>query len=86
MTQADIKFRELLKKLQATHDNELDCRTCDEQLEAVTDMVAAGRDLKEMLPLVAAHLECCYDCHEEFDALIAVLRAEINGEIPLEED
>ena len=50
-----------------------------------TDLPAVTRDRLEMVllsaagwspPRIAAHLDRCPDCKEEFDALVAIIRAE----------
>ena len=33
------------------------------------------------LPAVEAHLRCCGDCREEYQALLCILRAEIDGQL-----
>ena len=44
-------------------------------LDEYTDMVLRGEDPEAILPQVKHHLEMCMDCQEEFEALIAALRA-----------
>jgi hypothetical protein len=42
-------------------------------------MAASGADLAVILPELVAHLEKCPDCNEEFEAILAILRAEQSG-------
>ena len=51
----------------------------DPRVEIIDDrfaeMVLDGKPAAEAMPLVQDHLDRCGDCHEEFDALLAALRA-----------
>jgi predicted anti-sigma-YlaC factor YlaD len=38
-------------------------------------MELAGKNAAQAMPLVQDHLERCDDCREEFEALLAALRA-----------
>jgi len=58
-----------------TRPDEIDCDECFEQLDRFVDMVLAGKDAAEAMPLVQDHLDRCGDCREEFEALLAALRA-----------
>ncbi len=58
---------------------ECDCETCNEQLDCLAELVAVGHDPNKLLPAVQAHLDCCADCREEFEALLCILRAEQSG-------
>ena len=70
----------LLKKMLALHESVIDCETCGEKLDCFAELVAAGNDPEKVLPAVQNHLECCRDCREVFEALIAILKAEKNGQ------
>ncbi len=71
----------LLQEILALHESDVDCECCGDQLECLAELVAAGGDAKKLLPAVQAHLECCHDCREEFEALLAILRAEQAGDL-----
>lgn len=75
----------LLKLIVDTHEEShgcLDCETCNSHFECLAEQVALGASMDEvLLPAVEAHLKCCRDCREEFNALLAVIRAEMNGDI-----
>lgn len=52
--------------------------TCDEWLDRAggyLEAMAAGRPSPEGAELVRQHLTVCPECREEFDALMAALRA-----------
>jgi len=55
--------------------DEIGCDECFEQLGQFAEMVLAGKDVAEAMPLVQDHLNRCRDCREEFEALLAALRA-----------
>jgi hypothetical protein len=57
----------------------MDCEGCGCQIDHLAELVAAGADLRELLPAVEAHLQCCHDCREEFEALVAIVRAGRSG-------
>lgn len=59
----------------------IDCEGCGCQLDHLAELVAAGADLRELLPAVEAHMRCCRDCREEFEALVAIVRANNSGQL-----
>ena len=50
--------------------------------DALAEEILAGRSAAEALPLVEAHLAACPGCRDEFDALLAALRANESAESP----
>ena len=81
-SQADQpKLVRLLEQILSYHEADIDCDTCGDQLECLAELVAVGHDPKKLLPAVQAHLDCCNDCREEFEALLCILRAEQSGEL-----
>ena len=73
----------LLEKMLALHEAEIDCDTCNAQIECLAELLTVGKSLNpsDMLPAVQNHLDCCKDCREEFNALLIILRAEQSGEL-----
>ncbi len=70
----------LIKTIFDTHaDGVIDCASCDEHLCRLAELVSSGADLCALIPEVEAHLNCCRDCKEEWDALLAIMRAEQAG-------
>ncbi|MBN1966162.1 MAG: hypothetical protein JW910_16050 [Anaerolineae bacterium] len=65
----------------SVHEDELDCEGCDAEMPHLAEIIEAGEDPKKLLPAVVAHLEICHDCREEFEALLAVIRAEHSGAV-----
>ncbi|MBL8119165.1 MAG: hypothetical protein J0L63_13980 [Anaerolineae bacterium] len=78
----DEQLRKLIDHIFDSHqDDVLDCDSCGCQLECLAEKVAGGASLREMWPEVEAHLMCCRDCREEWQALLCILRAESNGQL-----
>jgi hypothetical protein len=69
------KLQMMVRDILATQPMEIGCDTCYSQLDQFVEMILMGRDGAMELPLVAAHLELCDACHEEFEALLSALRA-----------
>lgn len=78
----DERLQHLLENIFEVHQAGcIDCDTCCEQFECLVEMVMSGANLGELLPAVEDHLRCCQDCREEFEALVAIMRAEESGQI-----
>jgi hypothetical protein len=74
-------LRKLIETIFQVHqDGDIDCETCSAQFHCLVEKVAAGANLCDLLPEVEAHLSCCPDCREEYEALLAVIRAESGGQ------
>ena len=58
---------------------DMDCNECCEQLTCIAEQVAAGAKLSDIMPSLEEHFRCWPDSREEFDALVAVIRAEQAG-------
>ena len=73
-------LRKLLDYIFSTHPgHNITCDECEREFHCLAERVAAGENLGGLLPAVEAHLECCADCREEFEGLLAVVRAEQDG-------
>lgn len=57
----------------------MDCDDFCDQLSALAERVANGEDLTRILPALEEHMSHWSDCREEFEALVAVLKAEKSG-------
>jgi hypothetical protein len=68
-------LKKLVREILATTPDEIGCEECLEQLDRFVELELAGKSAAEALPLVQNHLERCVDCREEFEALLAALRA-----------
>jgi hypothetical protein len=76
MSDSDKMLEGLLKALDSTRANELDCQQVFEIIDVYAELSARGEDVSEALPMVKHHLEMCKDCMEEYEALMRVLEAD----------
>lgn len=60
----------------------MDCNDYCEQLAELAERVASGENLNDLLPALQQHMHYWTDCREEFDALVAIIKAEQGGEQP----
>jgi hypothetical protein len=71
--------KEMLKNLvmgiYSTRTDELTCDECFEQVGLFAEMVLAGKNAAEALPLVQDHLDRCPECHKEFEILLDALKS-----------
>ncbi|WP_412068683.1 hypothetical protein [Rubrivirga sp. IMCC43871] len=82
MTLTPDVLRMLVARALATREDEMPCGECDTHVDRFAEMTLAGLDAAHALPLVEEHLKTCPVCHEEFEALVAVLRAEEKRQRP----
>jgi hypothetical protein len=68
-------FKALIGEIAATREVEIGCDECFEQLDRFVEMKLSGMDAARAIPLVEDHLQICGQCREEFEALLAALRA-----------
>ena len=71
----------LVEKIYSLHEAELDCESCDEQLDCIAELAAVGYEPSLLLPAVQKHLDCCSSCRETFRALLCILKGEQAGEL-----
>lgn len=70
--------------MDAPYDEEIvamDCNDYCEQLAELAEKVANGQKLDDLLPEWQEHMQYWTDCREEFEALVAVLKAEKAAEL-----
>ncbi len=70
--------RGLLEMVQSTDEVELSCDEVLALLAEYTEREQRGEDVHQLMPLVAAHLERCRDCLEEYQALHRILGAQLS--------
>jgi hypothetical protein len=68
------QVKRLVRAVLTTHENEIACGDCFDEVDRFVEMTLAGKDAAEAMPLVADHLQRCRDCREEYEALLHVLR------------
>lgn len=74
------QLAQMARMVAATRPDEIGCDACYEQLDRFVDLHLAGKNAAEAMPLVQDHLDRCDDCREEFEALLAALKAEADAE------
>ena len=68
-------LKQVVREVVTTRPDEIGCDECFEQMDRFAEMTLAGKSAAEAMPLVQDHLERCSSCREEFEALLAALRA-----------
>ena len=75
MTLEPETLKAMARNILTTRLDEVGCAACLERMDRFVEMKLAGKDAAKAMPLVQDHLERCRDCREEFEALMAALRA-----------
>lgn len=65
----------LVESIFATRPEEYTCGECFEHVDQFAEMVLAGKNAAEAMPLVQDHLNRCGACREEFEALLEAIQA-----------
>jgi hypothetical protein len=68
-------LRRVLPMVAGTKAVAYSCMEAFAYFDQLADMIVRGEAVPEHFALVQAHLDDCPDCREEFEALLAVLRA-----------
>ena len=64
----------LVKVVAETHEIEIACDQCFEQLDSFAEAVISGAEPSAVMPLVGDHLNKCADCRSKLEALLRALR------------
>lgn len=72
------RFRKLVECLSTLQQEsgECGCAAASAELDCLAEQAVQGVDIHTILPKVAVHLDICPDCREEYEALVAIVRAE----------
>ncbi len=76
------RFHDIMELIFSTQDEDIGCDECFRHIDRYVDMVRTGEDPAAVLPQVKRHLDQCGCCREEFEALIAILEAEMRSSSP----
>jgi hypothetical protein len=68
-------LKEMARGIMTARPDEIGCAEYFDQVDRFVEMELAGRDAAAAMPLVQDHLDRCGNCREEFEALLAALRA-----------
>ncbi|MBI5566361.1 MAG: hypothetical protein HY870_15790 [Chloroflexi bacterium] len=68
-------LKKMVGSIVNTRPDEIGCDDCFAQLDQFAELVLAGKNAAEAMPLVQDHLDRCMDCREEFEALLRAVQA-----------
>lgn len=68
-------LKEMARGIMSTRPDEIGCDECFAEMDQFVELTLAGRNAAEAMPLVQDHLSRCGNCREEYEALLAALRA-----------
>ena len=75
MTLTPDVLRTIVATALAARPDEPSCGECDAEVDRFAELSLAGLDASDALPVVEEHLRACPCCREEFEGLMAALRA-----------
>lgn len=82
IVQEDRAIRQLVRKIELTQDEEIDCTTCLELVPVYVDRELAGAGVAEQMPELHLHLAQCGDCFEEYEALRDLVALDSSSGLP----
>jgi hypothetical protein len=68
-------LKEMARGIVTARPDEIGCAECFDQMDEFVELTLAGKNAAQAMPLVEDHLNRCGDCREEFEALLAAVRA-----------
>jgi hypothetical protein len=68
--------RPALDRFLRTDPRDVGCDQAMEMLHVYAELVASGEPAQQRYPGIAAHLEACGPCGEDFQGLLAAIRGE----------
>ncbi len=68
-----------MRLISNTRDEELSCTECFDLISRYVDLEAVGGDVARAMPSLAQHLHQCGVCHEEYEVLRDLARADAAG-------
>ncbi len=68
-------IRKMMRSLHTTHQHELTCGECFNEVDRFAEIELSGKNPAEAMPLVQKHLDHCRNCRDEYEALLAALKA-----------
>lgn len=64
----------LMQLIERTKEGEYTCEETLDLLDEYVELVNAGQNVAEIMPLVKGHISDCPDCTERYEALITILQ------------
>jgi hypothetical protein len=68
-------IRKMMRSIHMTHQHEITCGECFNEVDRFAEVELTGKNPAEAMPLVQDHLDLCGNCREEYEALLAALKA-----------
>jgi bacterioferritin-associated ferredoxin len=68
-------LKEMARGIVTARPDEIGCAECFNKMDEFVELTLAGKNAVQAMPLVEDHLNRCGDCREEFEALLAAVRA-----------
>jgi hypothetical protein len=69
-------LKKLIECLNTVNIDNMECGRAGIDFDCLAELALEGKDIHTILPDVATHIDCCHDCREEYEALVALLVAE----------
>ncbi len=76
------QFRQWLKRIYATFENEMSCDQFQASLPVLVEIEIAGGDVQAQFSTALAHVRQCPDCAADYEALRGVARLDLQGHLP----
>ena len=70
--------RPALDRFLQTDPQDVGCDQAMEMLHVYAELVASGEPAQQRYPGIAAHLQACGPCGEDFEGLLAVIRGRVD--------
>jgi hypothetical protein len=74
-----------MRLISDTRDEELSCTECFDLVSRYVDLEAGGGDAARALPALAQHLHQCGVCHEEYEVVRDLARADAEGVLSVDD-
>ena len=72
----EVPLARLLRLISGTREQELSCTECFDRLSGYVDREVGAGDAARAMPELAHHLQQCGVCHEEYEVLCDLVRAD----------
>lgn len=65
----------MIKNIQSTRKEYITCQECYDELEIFAESNLKQKETDKAMILIQEHLESCMDCKEEYELLLASIKA-----------
>jgi uncharacterized protein with PIN domain len=67
----------LLGFVSKTHDDEISCQACEDQIAQFAESQLTGKEIPEALQAIEEHLRICPECSEELEFIRRALESDL---------